>query len=439
MYISKTRTNISKRLPEKLVNLTPIQVKYYLDEHRFVVNPAGRRSRKTLIGMRKTLNRGMIKPGRYFHGAPTHKQAKDIFWERLKQTTSLFRKSKSETDLVVKLHNGTEIHVVGLDKPERIEGQPWHGCHITEFGNLKGMEAWNSNIRPVLSDTKGWALLDGVPEGRNFYYDIALRSANGVLPVSQNGMGSFAEVGKEWAYYHWFSSDVLDADEIAAVKEELDERTFRQEYEGSFESYEGLAYKEFGPHNLDKTIEETDSLVSVGMDFNVDPMTATLGNVIGDSYHQFGEVWLNNSNTFEMRDHLLRRFGTERPIIIYPDSTGKSGSSNAHQSDLQILEDAGFTIMANKANPHQIDRINNVNSIMKDRDNMTRYKVNPKTCPKTINDLNKRESMPDGRLDKKQELATQVGHISDGLGYLISYLWPINTKGIITGIAVEGA
>lgn len=424
----------------QLVNLTPIQVRYYLDEHRFVVNPAGRRSRKTLIGMKKTIVRGLRKPGRYFHGAPTHKQAKDIFWERLKKSTALLRVSKSETDLVVKLYNGTEIHVVGLDKPERIEGQPWHGCHITEFGNLKGMEAWNSNIRPVLSDTKGWALLDGVPEGRNFYYDIALRSSGGVLPLSKHGIGSFAEDGGDWAYYHWFSSDVLDAKEMAAVRIELDDRTYRQEYEGSFESYEGLAYKEFGEHNLDSSIIDSgDGVVAVGMDFNVDPMTATLGQVIGDLYHQFGEFWLQTSNTFQMRDALLHKFGTERKIVIYPDSTGKNTNSNAHQSDLQILIDAGFEVMARRSNPYQIDRINNVNSFIKDRQTMTRYKVNPETCPKTINDLNKRESLPDGRLDKKQEIATQVGHISDALGYLISYLWPIKTRGIITGIPVEGA
>ena len=424
----------------RLHSLTPIQVQYYRDQHRFIVNPAGRRSRKTLIGRRKLFNKALTEPGRYFHGAPTYKQAKDIFWEGLKKDSRLLLKSKSESDLVVRLLNGSEIHIIGLDKPERIEGQEWHGCHITEFGNLKGIEAWNSNIRPVLSDTNGWALLDGVPEGRNFYYDVALRSCGGIIPESLHGVGSYGESG-DWAYYHWFSSDVLNAEEIATVKEELDERTFRQEYEGSFESYEGLAYKEFGVHNLDSSlIEDTKkgSIVSVGMDFNVDPMTATLGHIKGDSYDQFGEIWLNNSNTFEMRDALLERFTYPYRVVIYPDSTGKAENSNATKSDLAILEDAGFTIMAHPGNPRQKDRINNVNSFLKDRDVNTKYKVNPKTCPKTINDLNKKESLPDGRLDKNQEKTMQIGHMSDALGYLISYNFPIQ-KGIITGIPVKGA
>ena len=423
-------------MPTRLVNLTPIQVKYYNDEHRFSVNPAGRRSRKTLIGKRKLLRKALQVPGRYFHGAPTYKQAKDIFWESVKKDTALFRRpnDKSETDLRVKLYNGSEIYVIGLDKPERIEGQPWHGCHITEFGNLKGIDAWNSNIRPVLSDTNGWALLDGVPEGRNFYYDIALKSCGGVLPKSVHKRGSFAESG-EWAYFHWFSSDVLSPDEIIAVKEELDERTFRQEYEGSFESYEGLAYKQFGIHNLDRSLKEHIKTVSVGMDFNVDPMTAVVGHIKGDTYEQFGEIWLNNSNTFEMRDELLRRFKQPERIVIYPDSTGKAERSNATKSDIQILEDAGFQVLANSTNPLQRDRINNVNSFIKDRGEQTRYKVNPETCPKTINDMNKRESLPDGRLDKDQEKQQQIGHISDALGYLISYNFPI-VHGQITGLRI---
>lgn len=421
-------------MPTRLVKLTPIQIDYYNDEHRFIVNPAGRRARKTLLGRRKVLNRSLRRVGRYFHGAPTHKQAKDIFWEKLKKDTSLLCRHKSETDLVVKLFNGSEIHVVGLDKPERIEGQEWHGCHITEFGNLKGMSAWTSNIRPVLSDTKGFAILDGVPEGRNFYYDLALKACGGAIPTSGRGVGAFTECG-EWAYYHWFSSDVLSQEEIDAVREELDERTYRQEYEGSFESYEGLAYKEFGNHNLDSSLTERQDIISIGMDFNVNPMTAVVGHIRSNTYEQFDEIWLNNSNTFEMRDEIIRRYKNPRRIVIYPDSTGKSESSNANASDIKILEDAGFQVIANLSNPRQRDRINNVNSFIKDRGYKTRYKLNPKTCPKTVNDMNKRESLADGRLDKVQEKNTMIGHISDALGYLISYNFPL-IQGEIKGIKI---
>ena len=140
---------------------------------------------------------------RYFHGAPTRMQAKQIFWKDLKDYTYAFReKPPNETELYVTLLNGTEIHVIGLDKPERIEGQPWNGCHITEIGNVKE-SAWPENIRPVLSDTNGFAYLDGVPEGRNHYYDLALNACGGVLPTTFPIKGAYAEnpEEKEWCYY----------------------------------------------------------------------------------------------------------------------------------------------------------------------------------------------------------------------------------------------
>lgn len=418
----------SKKLPKRLVNLTAIQNKYRLDNHRFVINPAGRRSRKTLIGKRKVLLAALRNPGyKYFHGAPTHKQAKDIFWQDLKNETRLFRITKSETELVVRLLNGAEIHVIGLDKPERIEGQVWHGCHITEFGNIKD-GAWEENIRPILSDTKGFALLDGVPEGRNFYYDLALYSCGGAIPKTQPILGGYAENPEdyEWAYFHWFSSDVLDEAEIQSAKNHLDERTYRQEYEGSFESYQGLAYQ-FGQHNLSTCEYDQNEIVSIGMDFNVNPMTATLNHIRGDELFQFGEIYLINSNTFEMRDTILEKYKPQQ-VIIYPDSTGKSEESNATESDLAILKKAGFTVRARSTNPRVKDRVNAMNSMLLSTDKTVRYHINAKNCPKTVNDFNKVERLDDGRLNKKQE-DEGLKHITDAAGYLVAYNWPVKQRG----------
>jgi hypothetical protein len=160
------------------------------------------------------------------------------------------------------------------------------------------------------------------------------------------------------------------------------------------------------------------------MDFNVNPMTATMGTIKGDSYHQWGEIWLENSNTYEMRDELLKYVDNPQEIIIYPDSTGKAEKSNATESDLAILKKAGFVINANSSNPYVIDRVNSVNSLMVNRGKKTRYLVNPKSCPKTINDWNRVVRTDDGRLDKAQE-KQMIGHISAACGYLITFNWPV--------------
>jgi hypothetical protein len=430
-------SNVSpNNLPVTLVDLTPIQVNYLNDwDHRFIVNNSGRRSRKTLIGKRKLLIQALQNNDhRYFYGAPTHAQAKRIFWNDLKRDTHYLRSHKSESELFVRLRNGTEIWVIGLDKPERIEGSPWNGCHITEYPNIKA-HAWAENIRPLLSDTNGWAILDGVPEGMNHFFDRALYACGGAIPETIEGIGAFAENpdDPEWCFYNWFSSDVLPEAEIIAAKMELDERSFNQEYRGQFVSYAGLAYYAWGIHNLDVNLKyDPEQEVRIGMDFNVNPMTATLNHVMGRNVYQFGEIYLNNSNTYEMRDRIIELFPDAHKngkIHIYPDSTGKARESNATKTDLRILADnpANFQVHAKSVNPRQKDRMNNVNSRMMAGDGLPHYFVNPKTCPETVNGWNRVESTADGRFDKKQE-GIGILDITAAAGYLISFLFPVNSN-----------
>jgi hypothetical protein len=425
-----------RKFPVKLIDLTPIQRSFLLDTHRFITIPAGRRSRKTLIGKRKILIAALENEGCcYFMGAPTEDQARSIFWNDLLSDTYYSRKSKNATSLTVELLNGSMIKVAGLDKPERIEGRPWDGCLITESANIRP-NAWPENIRPALADRGGFAILEGVPEGLNWFYDKCIEASGGALPTTiPGGVMQENHESKEWIYYSWFSSDVLPEAEIISMRNELDERTFRQEAEASFEGYGGRAYYNFSKDNL-KMVEYRDDIhVHMGMDFNVNPMTATLSHIYGDEVHQFGEIYLPHSNTHEMIEEIESYSdgwnGTGKKIkrgqvIIYPDSTGRAMKSSATRSDIGLLEKAGFQVKARAANPREKDRIMSMNCIMKAASGKVRYYVNPKTCPKTIRDYNKVGRENDGRIKKDKE-AMQGGltHISDAQGYLIHYNFPV--------------
>ena len=414
--------------------LTPIQKQYFFDPHRFIVVTAGRRSRKTLIGTRKVILAALDNPGkRYFLGAPTHQQAKAIFWSGgnsglQRVLPPAMRWQESHSDLWVGLRNGAEIHVVGLDRPQRIEGQPWDGCQITEIDDMKP-GAWGANIRPLLSDTNGFAILDGVPEGQGFGYERALYACDGVIPPTLPGIGAYGESKEdpEWCWYSWLSSDVLRPEEIAAVRRELDERTYRQEYEGSFETAAGRAYYAFSADNV-RAVERGEGPWIIGMDFNVDPMTAVLCREEKGAILQWGEVWLSRSNTYEMVDHLARLGVTPELATIYPDSTGAAETSNATKSDLSILRQNGYEVRAHAANPRQRDRLVSVNSLCRAVDGQRRYFVDP-SCKRTINDLQRVQCLPDGRIDKTAE-KTGLVHISDALGYAIHYLHPARGGGL---------
>lgn len=436
---------VEERLPVKLINLTEIQYRLLRDwQHRFFVITSGRRSRKTLICKRKILEKATDinnKYHRYFHAAPTRDQAYRIFWETIKREYKIFKKKVSDSKLFITLYNNTEVHIVGLDKPQRFEGSPWNGGHITEMADIK-TGVLNKHVLPGLADTKGFLLMDGVPEGMTQYHDLALYAAGGPLkePVVGNPVFLENEEYPEWCYYAWHSGDVIDKEELESQAGKLDEITFDQEFGGAFRSYKGLAYGGFSKENFRECGLKRGEVVRIGMDFNVNPMTATLCHVDlrKPEIEQFGEIYLENSNTYEMVDELDERFGiktldhrTKREkYIVYPDSTGKAEKSNATMSDLEILKRAGYGIKANSVNPRIKDRINIVNSMIctKEKEGFKRrYHLNPKTCRRTIRDLQKVERLDDGREDKKQEKEGLV-HISSALGYMMSYMFPYRTS-----------
>jgi hypothetical protein len=162
---------------------------------------------------------------RYVAAAPTRDQAKRIFWSDLKALVAPeWRATEpSESELIIRLANGAEIHVLGLDKPERIEGVGWDGGVLDEYANMKPT-VWQEHIRPALSDRNGWCDFTGVPEGRNHYYDLDQYAKAQMLAHGPES---------EWGSYHWVSALVLPKGEIEAARRHMDALTFAQEYEAS--------------------------------------------------------------------------------------------------------------------------------------------------------------------------------------------------------------
>lgn len=425
----------------RLIGLTDLQNLLLRDtQHRFFVVPSGRRSRKTLIGKRKVLKAALRNMGhRYFHAAPTRAQAKAIFWDTLKRDTRPFwLKEPSETDLMVQLINRTEVHVVGLDKPQRIEGQPWNGCQITEFPDTKP-GGWQANIRPVLSDTNGWAYLDGVPEGRNHWYDLGLYACGGTIPKTLPGVGSFVEcpTDPEWCYYHWFSADVLSPKEIEAAKRSMDERIFRQEYEGSFEGFDGLAYHTFGQWNvIDPIAPDPNKPLIVAMDFNFDPMCSCIiqehwedGRLVPVvlAAHAF-----RNCDTDAACERILAEYGEGYAYEVYPDPQANARTPHGPgKTDLALIR-KGFQgasrlqVKFKKAHPKRKDRLNAVNARLRNAAGEIGLKVCRNAVP-LIHDFQRvtMEEFLNGNFSDPD-----LGHSSDGLGYYIDYRFPINGGGI---------
>lgn len=428
------------------------QARLWASSSRYNVVPAGRRSGKTEIcGKRKVIMKALqgtnFPDPRFFCAAPTRDQAKRIYWKDLKlMTPKEFVSSISETMLCITLVNNTEIHVLGMDKPERIEGSPWDGGVLDEYGNMKP-ETWGEHVRPALSDRQGWCDFIGVPEGRNHYYDLykdAQEKYN--FDVRKN-------LPPEWNHFHWFSADILPAAEIEAAKRDLDELTFQQEYEASFVSFSGRAYYPFDErkHCASLTYDKRADL-EICLDFNVSPgvavvvqeqwlPTSSSEETWGDGI--IGEVYIpRNSNTVAVCRKLIQDFGRhEGTIYFYGDYTGGSkGTAKIMGSDWQIVKDMmhehfsdGQCLFRVKPNPRERDRINSVNSRLLSLSNDVRLMVDPAKAKYTIKDFEGVSLLEggSGELDKKKDL--NLTHLTDAVGYRIWAKYPVKRRYVPTG------
>jgi len=380
--VGRTSMGAALKLPDRWYPLRfhPVQNRLWHSPLRFMTSPAGRRSGKTERMKRKLIRRALGKQHHrepwYVFACPVQHQAKKIYWLHLKQFTKpWWRKKPSETELTVYLANGADISVVGMDKPERVEGRSLTGIVLDEFGNMK-KEAWKEHVRPALSDHKGFAWFIGVPEGRNHYFDLVERAKD--------------PANKRWGNFHWLSADILDAEEMADALEDMDLRTFRQEYEGSFLDYSGRVYSEFDRdvHAREELFYNETLPLIITLDFNIAPGTACilqeqkytgLNNQIADQITAcLGEVWIpTGSNTTIVCRKIMQDWRHHKgDVYIYGDASGGAGhSSQTKGSDWDIVRETlkplfgpKMVFRYHKKNPAVRSRVNSFNSRLRTAD-----------------------------------------------------------------------
>lgn len=422
----------------------PEQWRLWTSQARFRVVPAGRRSGKTEIAKRWVVQRACnvaVQGRKYAFAAPTRDQAKRIYWADLKALVPRvwMAEEPRETDLEIRLRNGSRLCVVGMDRPERIEGEPLHGIVLDEYANMRA-EAWTENISPALdtpNQPPGWAWFIGVPEGRNHYWQLWTEAQQ------------LREAGQSWDRFHWRSADIMSAEAIEAARQRMDERTFRQELEGSFESYAGLAYYSWSEGNIVRGLADAydaDADLIICFDFNTAPGVAVIAQELGrrpelppgaepDSTAIIGEVWVDsNSNTEIVCERVLGDWGYHRGrVLCYGDASGGARTTVAVQgSDWDIIRRSmrarfgdRLSMRNRKANPRERARVNAVNSRLATTDGRRRLFVDPVEAPHVVADFERVETTKDGRGEIEKAQGGPLTHVSDALGYYIHDRFPV--------------
>jgi hypothetical protein len=418
----------------------PIQMGYWNSPHRFNTVPAGRRSGKTELAKRKLVHRAMrgtdFPDARFFAAAPTRDQAKRIYWADLKALVpdDWLAGKPSETELIIRLANGSELHILGLDKPERIEGSPWDGGVLDEYANIR-RDAWGAHIRPALADRNGWCDLIGVPEGRNHYYD-ADRAAR--AQMLEFGTAS------EWGSFHWVSADILPTREIEAARRDLDELTFAQEFEASFVNFEGRAYYAFDERtHCARLAYDPLQPLSFCLDFNLSPGVAVVAQEQKLPCGQagtgvIGEVHIpRNSNTPAVCRKLIAEWGGHGGAVrCYGDASGGAGGSakiagsdwDLIRAELGPVFGTRLSLRIPPANPAERARVNAVNTRLKSGDGIIRLQVDAAKAPQTVKDLEGVRLLQGGAGEIDKRADESLSHLSDALGYYIASDFPIDGR-----------
>lgn len=392
---------------------------------RFPLVPAGRRSGKTERFKRFLVKQASAVPGQYFAAAPTHDQAKKIFWDDLKafSLSCSHPRRPSESDRVIYLPNGSEVHVFGLDKPQRIEGIPWKGGGIDEFADVKP-DAWEANILPALNtvnptdpDYRAWCWLLGVPDGLNHYYDLCMKAESGEDP--------------NFRVFHWKSAEILPPDVIAAMKRAMSDKQFKQEFEASFETASGRIYEDYSKDNHTAARIEPHEQLLWMHDQNFTPLSSAVGVRRGNDLYLLDEIVLTSAVSKQSALEFVEKFKNHqnKHVLIYGDPAGQAGEKHGHASDYSDIEGVlrthgwKYTRKVKPAHPAIKDRQNAVRAKIRTADGHRSLFVNPATAPWCDKGLATVQLQEGSTFQEDQKNKYQ--HITTAIGYCVDVEWPV--------------
>lgn len=138
-----------------------------------------RRAGKDKTCVNVTARETQRRVGTYFYFLPTYAQGKKIVWDGMDSAgfrflhhfpTELWAGNPNNTEMKLRLTNGSIFQVVGSDNIDSIVGTNPVGCVFSEFA-LQDPRGWDY-VRPILAENGGWALFNGTPRGRNHHFRL---------------------------------------------------------------------------------------------------------------------------------------------------------------------------------------------------------------------------------------------------------------------------
>ena len=237
------------------LSLHQAQAEVFSDPHRMRALVAGRRLGKTRLVQWELVRASLSFPGTIDPQSPqvvlgvlpTLKQARGILWEPL---VSLFEtklaaycRKIDRTNFTIYPHDGKPpIIISGANDGDgdRLRGKRIYFIACDEYQDWKP-SIFSTVVRPAMADTEGSrAIFTGTPKGKlNHLFKLFL------MPKKH------PNVYRAFSYPTSANITIPNLEqEIAQARLELPPRLFRQEWEASFEDFEGKIFSELDAANL---------------------------------------------------------------------------------------------------------------------------------------------------------------------------------------------
>ena len=395
------------------ISLTKAQHQVSQSKKRFRVLISGRRFGKTYLCITEMMKYATRPLQNIWYVAPTYKMAKEICWSNLKIILNEFNwiEDLNETNLTVRIKkSNSTISLKSADQPDALRGTGINFLILDEFADID-KRTWFEVLRASISDTLGDVLFTGTPRGYgNWSYEMYLKGKQ----------------DKEWDSFQFTTLDggMVNKEELEQARLDLDVRTFRQEFEGTFENYSGAVYYNF--HPVDNVIKprqiDWTKPLHLGVDFNVDPMSCCVAQIEKEKIYFIDEIVIYGSNTDELVQEIKDRYGTKIQIICYPDPASRQRKTSAGgRTDLSILQNAGFKVKAKFKHTAIRDRVNAVNSRLKDSLGKRHIFIS-NNCKTLLKGLQRQIYKENTNIPDKED---GYDHMNDALGYLIDYVKPL--------------
>jgi PBSX family phage terminase large subunit len=207
----------------------------------------------------------------------------------------------------------------------------------------------------------------------------------------------------------------LPPDFIERLEANYDPTLLKAYLDGEFVNLTtGTVYDRFdrSKHVISKLPDTEREPLRVGVDFNVGNMSAVIGVKLNNSLFVIDEI-SGAHDTDSLAQQIKARY-PDRRIYVYPDASGGNRSTNASQTDIQILESYGMANQSPRANPPVRDRVSAVQALLENGKGQVRLQIST-TCKRMIECLELQCYTEKGDPDKD----SGHDHMNDALGYLV--------------------